>query len=714
MLKKKFIIWSLLFCLVFNNVAVFAIVTKYPDYSYEFLGEDKLENFNRKVFNFNLGLNKYAIRPVHILWSSIMPVYGMDRISGISNNIEYPIRLVSSLLQKDFKTSKNETIRFFTNTTIGLGGMFDPAKHIFGIAQSSENMEQALAGCSMETGKYFVFPVLNFTSFRGLLGRILDTALNPGSYIGSPLLAMIKAGFTINRTSYMQPLITLVESTFADPYDIARKFYGVENYIKCKNLDRIAMSELFPQQKLVSTTSIKEEQKEIIKEDKKEIPTTEKKSDDIVKIEVSSIIVPKLLFGGTSLEDTLSQDYSAEDFKLTPDIILNGYNPQTPVVDSMRTALFNDPNIDKSMWNEISLWNRSFSRRLKEANINLYEGRTNYSYRYLLNKNKKNSSIVIIYPSIGEGILSSHSENFAKLFYDAGYSVVILGSHFQWEFAKSMPQSYYPGIPSKDAEQLCLLTSKILNELSKKYGYEFNQKVIIGTSFGALASLFVGNNNYRNNTLGNLRVISICPPINLIYAMRQVDKISEEWNNSPETLKTRVAQSAAKILKIFQDKDEIKGEINQLPFNDEEGKLITGFLMHQKLSDLIFTLENAPKNVKSDIYDKINNINFQDYAEKYLIPKYDISLEELSYEASLNAIGDYLENSDNYIIYHSLDDYLINPSQLKQLKQFANNRIVIFNNGAHLGFLYRKEFLDELKKMIYTNQPEKMSFFLEK
>ena len=133
MFKKYTAIFLIFLSLIFNNSFVFALDTKYPDYTYEFLGADKWENFNRKVFNFNLKLNKYAIRPVHILWSSIMPKYGQDRINGITNNIEYPIRLISSLIQKDFKTSKNESIRFFTNTILGLGGMFDPAKHIFKI-----------------------------------------------------------------------------------------------------------------------------------------------------------------------------------------------------------------------------------------------------------------------------------------------------------------------------------------------------------------------------------------------------------------------------------------------------------------------------------------------------------------------------------------------------------------------------------------------------
>lgn len=30
----------------------------------------------------------------------------------------------------------------------------------------------------------------------------------------------------------------MIESTYADPYEIARKMYGIDNFIKCQNLDR--------------------------------------------------------------------------------------------------------------------------------------------------------------------------------------------------------------------------------------------------------------------------------------------------------------------------------------------------------------------------------------------------------------------------------------------------------------------------------------------
>lgn len=696
MFKKGLVVFWILLCLFFNNVTVIAQETKYPDYAYEFLGDDKWENFNRKLFNFNLGLNKYAIRPIHILWSSIMPEYGMDRIKGITNNIEYPIRLVSSLLQRDFETSKNETIRFFTNTVIGLGGMFDPAKHLFDIEQSNENMEQALAGCKMKPGRYFVLPVLSFVNFRGLLGKVLDTALNPGSYIATPVLAIVKAGLTVNKTSYMQPLIKMVESTYADPYEIAKKIFGIESFIKCGNLDRVdVISQLNVPVKEEKIAQIPEK---TAPEVKKAVTVKPEKDDTFVKVEVSSeIITPDLLYGGTNFDETVMKNYSAEDFKLGADILLKGYNPQNPVVDSMRTALFALPGVDESIWNELSVWNRSFSKRIRTSSVNIAEGKDDYKFRYILQKDKKESPVAIIYPSIGEGIMSSHSVLLAKIFYDEGYSVVIQGSHFQWEFVKSMPDGYKPGLPSNDAEKLRMVTTKILEKLSEKHNCEFKDKVFIGTSFGALTALFLADKEYKNNTFGNSKFISICPPVELIYAMKQIDKNSEEWNKSPVDLKQRVAMTAAKVMKLYQAKDDINVEINNLPFSEEEGKLITGFIMHQKLSDLIFTIEKASKSAQCDIYHVINNMSYQDYAKKYLLTDSEDSCDDLTYESSLHSISAFLENNDNYKIYHSLNDYLTNTNQLKRLKGYSKDKIVLLDNGAHLGFLYRKEFLDDLK-----------------
>lgn len=707
--NKVLIIFAVLLCV---NIAVFAEeavpeASRYPDFGYEYLGRDKFEGFNRKMFAFNQKLNKYAIRPVHILWASIMPQYGMDRIKSATKNIEYPIRLMSTLLQRDFKASGTETVRFLTNTTIGLGGMFDPAKSLFKIQPADENMDQALAKCKVKQGPYLVMPVISGTTPRGLLGRGLDTALNPSSYIATPAIAAVKAGLLVNKTAYMQPIAKMVESTYADPYDIARKLYGIQSYIQCENLDRRdvleASGKILEEDELVLDELELADAEVVVKRS----ASGEEKSGGQNPAQ-EELSINEIVKGGTNIDDIVLKTYDNKNSKLMADMILFDYKPQCPVVDSMRTALFDLPGINDSIWNELSVWNRCFSKRIKNSSVNIDPERDDYKFKYILQKDKS-APLAIIYPSIGEGVTSHHSVVMAKLFYEQGYSVIIQGSNFQWEFVKSMPEGYRPGIPANDADYLKTVTGKIISSLENKYECKFGDKVVIGTSFGAIATLFLAEKEYKNNTLGITKYISINPPVELMYAMMQIDKNTAEWNKNPADLKHRTAVTAAKILQIAQNKDFDEDDIFSMPFTEEEGKLITGFIMHQKLSDLVFTIENTSKCKKTGIYDTLNNITYRDYAEKYLLTDSGRTIEDLEFETSLYSIADFLKNSSNYKIYHTLDDYLVNHQQLKDLKKISKDKVVLIDHGAHLGFLYRKEFIDELKKDIAINKVASVS-----
>jgi len=663
--------------------------SKYPDYAKMYAGEDKFEKFNRKMFNLNSNLNKFVARPVHIIWSSIIPKFGIDRIRDAYDNIEYPKRLASCILQRDGQGIKTETLRFLTNTTLGLGGLFDPADRLLKIKPTNENMEQALCKCKMQSGSYLVMPVLNSCTPRSLCGRTLEAALDPCLYLATPISSAIKFGLMLNKTSYMQPLAKMIESTYADPYDIHKKLFGIENYIRNQNLDR---AELLIEEKMLAEQGDIEDAEKLIAEigDK-----PAERIDDNSFLQLPENIKTK------TLNDILPLGESA----LKADLTLENYNSQTPVVDSMRTALFENPDIHKSFWNEISLWNRSFYRRIKTGYIEITENKPEYRYEYIMQKDK-NSPIMIIYPSIGEGAKTHHSVVFAKMFYDAGYSVLMLSSQFNWEFVKSFPDGYSPGLPQNDAEKLRLVTLKALENIQEKYNCKFSKKNILGTSLGAMSALFVAELESKNNILGIDKYISICPPIELKYAINILDKNSEEFDKNPDEVKQKTAVSAAKILQLYQLKEAGELNLETMPFSDEEGKLITAFIMRQKLSDLIFTLEKTPKNQKTDIYETINNMNYKDYAEKYLgITGWDeYSESNENQNTTLYCLAEYFMNNDNYKIYHSLDDYLTNKTQLSKLKNFTGEHLKCLNCGAHLGFLYRKEFEEALMNDLKLSQ----------
>jgi phospholipid-binding lipoprotein MlaA len=686
----------------FADTSIDTAKNRYPDYAKEFLGEDKFENVNRKVFNFNTKLNKYAIKPVHTIWASIMPKYGMDRIQSAYTNIEYPKRLASCLIQKDFKSSGRETVRFLTNSTLGLGGMYDPAKRFFKLDPVQEDLEQAFCKCKIKPGPYIVVPVISSATPRSLLGKLAEWGLDPAVYLASPITVLVKSGLLVNKTCYMQPLANMVESTFADPYDIAKKLFALENYIKNSNLDRREI--LDTNAEILDMASLDETpvtpvtpfapfapfapgfDQEMLKVTK----TNEflEVSIDKEKIAVLDALPKKEAMDGIFLTEI------APAYSLVADMMLDDYNPQGPVVDSMRTALFDNPEVNKSIWSELSIWNRSFGKKIKTSSVNIDPEREDYKFKYILQKDRT-APVAIIYPSIGEGITSHHSVVLAKMFYDEGYSVIIQGSHFHWEFVKSMPESYRPGLPHQDADYLRIVTSKILDQLQSKHSCRPEGKIVVGTSFGAMTTLFLADKEYKNNTMNITKYISINPPIELRYAMEQLDSNNDEWVKSEDELKHRVAITASKVIHTYQTKNSEK---QMLPFSDSEAKLIIGFIMRQKLSDLIFTIENTSKTERSEIYKMVGNMSYRDYIEKYLLTYK--TLDDINFETSLHSIAEYLTSNDNYKIYHTMDDYFVNRHQLKQLKDYSGSKVVLLNNGSHLGFLYRPEFLESFKKDI--------------
>ena len=687
------VLFALLFC-CFDFPCTYAKTlppvvreSKYPDYAGEFIGRDKFEGFNRKMFAFNRKLNKYAIKPVHIIWASIMPKYGMDRIQSAYTNIEYPKRLVSTLLQRDFKASGHETLRFLTNTTIGLGGMFDPANRFFKLEPLKEDVAQGLAKCKVKQGPYLVLPFINSTTPRALLGTLIECPLDPSMYIGSPVTALVKAGLLVNRTAYAQGIIKLVESNFADPYDIAKKMYGLERYIKDNNYDR---KEVLEKALKECAELVKKEERNKsldVKDEKALNPDDNLVVDDAIKG-----------YAWFDREDNNNKDLANK--QLVPDIILKDFNPQCPVTDAMRTALFGEEENHNSIWSELSLWNRCFAKKIKTSSIEVTKDRDKYRFKYILQKDKT-SPLAILFPSIGEGVDSHHSLVFAKIFYDMGYSVVILGSHFNWEFLKSMPEGYKPGMPDSDVAYLRKMTLDIIKKLEKKCDRTFSQRVVLGTSFGAFATLFLADMESRENTLNITKYISINPPVELLYAVRVIDENNDMWSKNPVDIKKRTAIGASKIIQLYERKNNTKGfSLPSLPFSEDEARLITCFVLRQKLSDLIFTLENVSPSKKTDVYDSINNTSYWDYAQEYMLKSTGSTLEELNDRASLYYISDFLKNNRNYKIFHSLDDYLVNKRQLKDLREYAGASLVLFDRGSHLGHLYRNEFKEALLREI--------------
>lgn len=143
---------------------------------------DPLSGYNRVMTNFNDGVYEYALAPVARGYKKVVHKEIRTSVGNFFHNILYPIRLVNNLLQGKFKNSGEETGRFVINTTIGILGLFDPAKSYFGLEAHNEDFGQTLGYYGVGGGPHIVLPFFGPSNLRDTFSMYPDALLNPVDY----------------------------------------------------------------------------------------------------------------------------------------------------------------------------------------------------------------------------------------------------------------------------------------------------------------------------------------------------------------------------------------------------------------------------------------------------------------------------------------------------------------------------------------------------
>jgi phospholipid-binding lipoprotein MlaA len=139
---------------------------------------DPLESVNRDILDANLAVDDAVLRPVALGYREVVPEFARRRIRNALDNISEPRVLANNLLQGRFLDAGHTTMRFFFNSTIGLGGLFDVATD-FGIARRTGDFGQTLHAWGVEDGAYLMLPLAGPSNTRDTVGLVADGFINP-------------------------------------------------------------------------------------------------------------------------------------------------------------------------------------------------------------------------------------------------------------------------------------------------------------------------------------------------------------------------------------------------------------------------------------------------------------------------------------------------------------------------------------------------------
>ena len=187
---------------------------------------DPIEPVNRKVFWFNQQLDTYVLKPAADAYVFVTPEFARRGVTNFFTNSLYPSTILNNFLQGKVGPGLTDVMRFVVNTTLGMGGLFDPATAM-GLPRHDEDFGQTLAVWGLGPGAYLELPVLGPSNTRDVFRLPVDWFMNvyPGLVSNTAATAGLTALGVVNTRANLDNALEIRREAALDPYVFTRSAY---------------------------------------------------------------------------------------------------------------------------------------------------------------------------------------------------------------------------------------------------------------------------------------------------------------------------------------------------------------------------------------------------------------------------------------------------------------------------------------------------------
>ena len=188
---------------------------------------DPAEGFNRKVFAFNVAVDKAVLQPVSgVTGSGRGPI--LTGVHNFAANLDTPGDILNNVLQGRLMRAARNTLRFGVNSTAGIGGLFDPSTAL-GLPAQETDFGETLYVWGVGEGNYETLPILGPSTQRDTVGMVVDYAINPLRFLLDPPESDYVTGAKVidkvgSRARHSDTVDSVLYDS-ADPYAQARLLY---------------------------------------------------------------------------------------------------------------------------------------------------------------------------------------------------------------------------------------------------------------------------------------------------------------------------------------------------------------------------------------------------------------------------------------------------------------------------------------------------------
>lgn len=185
---------------------------------------DPWEPLNRGIYAVNDGLDSVTLKPLAKGYKIIAPGFVRRGISNFFANLGTPLNIINNFLQGKGRDALSDTARLVMNSTIGIGGLFDPAKSA-GLEPHDEDFGQTLAKWGVPDGPFVMLPILGPRTLRDAIAYPLDIFFDPLFHYSN---SSVRDKLWILQGIHIRARLLAAESTIDssfDPYITIREAY---------------------------------------------------------------------------------------------------------------------------------------------------------------------------------------------------------------------------------------------------------------------------------------------------------------------------------------------------------------------------------------------------------------------------------------------------------------------------------------------------------
>lgn len=189
---------------------------------------DPYEAENRGVHELNKQFDTLLLKPASSAMDEVVPDPVLIGLRNATENLEIPGDVVNNLLQLRLGMATENTLRFVINSTIGIGGFFDPAGEL-GLHGDSTYFGETLHVWGFPEGSYDELPLIGPSTDRDTVGFVIGSQMNPLAYIVTPeqavgMLVLEGVSIVIDRGRYSDTFDSVLYES-ADSYAQTRLLY---------------------------------------------------------------------------------------------------------------------------------------------------------------------------------------------------------------------------------------------------------------------------------------------------------------------------------------------------------------------------------------------------------------------------------------------------------------------------------------------------------